>query len=409
MKTVFFTPFGADFLGELHQFIVKDGKELSGLAIVFAGKRPALYLKKRFGEGAGKPIYGPRFFSVEEFIDFIARKQYPDFIDIEHTDAVWLLYQCIQSLASFSNHVFRKKGFGDFFWWGQYLLEFINQLDGENIDNTRLRSLEKNAELGYDVPENTNEFLTHITVLRDTFHAALHEKRSFTKGYKNLCAMRYISQAIPDDFEKIYFAGLFAMNHTEKTIIRRIWTAGKCDIILEGDPAQWPILSGFISFLGADAHALVCHDRHHNGLCPEVRQEHSRCEPIKAIGCQDITIHAGTDPHSQCLRTCEILKTLSSENVAVVVPSPETLFPLLSFAVDRLKGHTISPWDILSPEPHSSTSLFIFSTPTPVNESMMPKHIQKHTEETTKASQGKPFGIGSIRRRNTSLSCSTPL
>jgi len=284
MKTVFFVPFGADFLEELHQFIIDDGKELSGLAIVFAGKRPALYLKKRLAETAGKPIYGPRFFSVEEFVDFIARKQYPDFTDIEYADAIWLLYQCVQSLPSFSNHPFRKKGFGDFFWWGLYLLEFINQLDNENIDNTRLRSLEKNAELGYDVPENTNELLAHVTDLRDAFHALLHKHHSFTKGYKNLCATRYITQSIPDDFEKVYFAGLFALNNTEKVIIQRVWAAGKCDIILDGDPAQWPILSGFISFLGANTQTLVGN-------------------PIKQNKHSEITIHAGIDTHSQCLRT----------------------------------------------------------------------------------------------------------
>jgi hypothetical protein len=152
MKKVFSIPFGADFLDALHRLIMEDGKELSSLAIVFAGKRPSLYLKKRFSEGAERPIYSPQFFSIEEFIDFIARKQYPDFTDIEYADAIWLLYQCIQSLPSFAGHPFREKGFGDFFWWGRYLLEFINQLDTENIDNDKLRSLEKNAELGYDVP-----------------------------------------------------------------------------------------------------------------------------------------------------------------------------------------------------------------------------------------------------------------
>jgi len=335
MKTVFFVPFGADFLEELHQFIIEDGKELPGLAIVFAGKRPALYLKKRFGEAAEKPIYGPRFFSIEEFVDFIVRKQHPDFPDIEYADAIWLLYQCIQSLPSFSDHPFRKKGFGDFFWWGRYLLEFINQLDSENIDNPRLRSLEKNAELGYDVPENTNELLTHVTDLRNAFHAMLRENRSFTKGYKKLCASQYITQSIPDDFEKVYFAGLFALNNTEKTIIQRILAAGKCDIVLDGNPAQWPILSGFISFLGADTQSLVG-------------------EPIKQSKHREITIHAGIDTHSQCLRTYEILKDLSSQKAVVVLPSSETLFPLLSFAVDRIDR----PYNISLGYPLSRTSLF---------------------------------------------------
>jgi ATP-dependent helicase/nuclease subunit B len=331
MKKVFSIPFGADFLDGLHRFIMEDEKELSRLAIVFAGKRPSLYLKKLFSRGAEKPIYSPHFFSVEEFIDFIARKQYQDFIDIEYADAVWLLYQCIQSLPSFAGHPFKEKGFGDFFWWGRYLLEFINQLDTENIDNEKLRSLEKNAELGYDVPESTNELLTHVNLLRDAFHRALHEKRFFTKGYKNLCALRYICSSVPDDFEKIYFAGIFAFTGTEKTIIQHFWSRDKCEIVLEGDPSEWPILSGFVSFLGA-----------------EVQTVSYNAPP------QKIMIHAGIDTHSEILTTYEILKNTLSGRIAVVIPSPEALFPLLSFAIDRID----SPYNISLGYPLSRTSLF---------------------------------------------------
>jgi ATP-dependent helicase/nuclease subunit B len=330
MKKLFSIPFGADFLDALHRFIMEDGKELSRLAIVFAGKRPSLYLKKLFSKGADKPIYSPQFFSVEEFIDFIARKRHPYFIDIEYADAVWLLYQCVQSLPSFAGHPFREKGFGDFFWWGRYLLDFINQLDTENIDNERLRSLEKNAELGYDVPESTNELLTHVTLLRDAFHGALREKSFFTKGYKNLCALRCIGESVPEDFEKIYFAGIFAFTGTEKTIIQRIWSADKGDIILEGDPSEWPILANLLSFLKAEVQVVACNT-----------------PP------QKIMIHAGIDTHSEILTTCDILKDTSPGRVAVVLPSPEALFPLLSFAIDRID----TPYNISLGYPLSRTSL----------------------------------------------------
>jgi ATP-dependent helicase/nuclease subunit B len=354
MKKVFSIPFGTDFLDALHRLIMEDGKELSSLAIVFAGKRPSLYLKKRLSEEAEKPIYSPQFFSIEEFIDFIARKQYPDFIDIEYADAVWLLYQCVQSLPSFAGHPFREKGFGDFFWWGRYLLEFINQLDTENIDNDKLRSLEKNAELGYDVPESTNELLTHVILLRDAFHRALHEKRFFTKGYKNLCALRRISESIPDDFEKIYFAGLFAFTGTEKTIIQRIWNTGKGEIVLEGDPSQWPILTSLLSFLKAEIQTVTCNT-----------------PP------QNIMIHSGIDTHSEILTTYDILKDTSPGRVAIVLPSPEALFPLLSFTIDRIDR----PYNISLGYPLSRTSLFDLINHVLNAQAQKRKHAQYPTAE----------------------------
>jgi ATP-dependent helicase/nuclease subunit B len=331
MKKVFSIPFGADFLDGLYRLIKEDGKELSSLAIVFAGKRPSLYLKKLFTQEVHKPIYPPQFFSFEEFIDFIVRRQYPDFTDIEYADAIWLLYQSVQSLPSFAGHPFKEKSFGDFFWWGRYLLEFINQLDTENIENNRLRSLEKNAELGYDVPESTNGLLARVTLLRDAFHKALHEKSFFTKGYKTLCALRCVSESVPESFEKIYFAGLFALTCTEKTIIRHIWNTGRGEIVLEGDPAQWPILASLLTFLGAEAQTII-----HN-LPP-----------------QNMTIHAGIDTHSEILATYGILKDASPGRVAVVLPSPEALFPLLSFTIDRID----TPYNISLGYPLSRTSIF---------------------------------------------------
>ena len=332
MTKVYSIPFGGNFLDTLQSFMRQDGKELADIAFVFAGKRPSFYLRQKLSEGAGTPFYSPRFFSIEEFIDFIARKRYPYFADIEYTDAIWLLYQCIQRVSFFAHHPFREKGFGDFFWWGKYLLEFIDHLDRENINNEELRSLEKNARIGYDVPESTNELLTHVTVLREDFHRALREKRCFTGGYKHLCALHSISEAIPEDFEKIYFAGLFALNAVEKRIIQGIWKAGRADIILEGDPSRWPILSNFISFLGAEIESIPCH----------------------VIESQSVSIHAGIDTHSEILKTYEILRDSSPERIAVVLPTAEALFPLLSFAIDRINR----PYNISLGYPLSRTSLF---------------------------------------------------
>ena len=109
MKEVFFVPFGANFIDLLHTFITGANHELSESAIVFAGKRPSLYLKKKLSESAAGPIYSPHFFAIDEFIDFIARKKYPDFIDIEFADAIWLLHQSVQSLPSFAGQPLREK------------------------------------------------------------------------------------------------------------------------------------------------------------------------------------------------------------------------------------------------------------------------------------------------------------
>ena len=154
-------------------------------------------MKRRLAEGSTGPFFSPGFFSMEEFIDGIARTRYHDFADLCDNDAIWVLYNTIQSLPAFDYHPFGQKGYGEFFYWGRHILNFIDQLDAENIANSRLRSLEEDAEIGYDVPESINDLLLKLNILRDGFHQTLEERKYFTKGYKYLCALEVVSENNP--------------------------------------------------------------------------------------------------------------------------------------------------------------------------------------------------------------------
>ena len=347
MKKAFWVPFGQDFIGMLYQLIMQEKVELSRVAVVFPGKRPSLYLKKIISEHVSAPFLPPQFFSIEEFTDFFARKEHPDYRDIEDYDAIWLIYKTIQSLSNFDGHPLQKKSFAEFFWWGKYLLQFINQLDLENIADEKLSFLEMNAELGYDVPESTNEVLAGISLLRRDFHRTLHNGKFFTRGYKYICSLKYIQKHVPDDFERVFFAGLFALSSCEKHIVQRIWDTGRACIVLEGDPSEWPILDGLLSFLQTEARKSG-----DSGFSPE------------------ISIHSGVDTHSEALTTYELLKNASDKKIAVVIPASDALFPVLDFALDRLDR----PYNISLGYPLWRTPLFDLVT------HVLHAHSQKNRE-----------------------------
>ncbi|HEX2967251.1 MAG TPA: PD-(D/E)XK nuclease family protein [Syntrophorhabdaceae bacterium] len=331
MKNVLYVPFGIDFIKAVHDHLAGSDIDLTKTSIVFPGKRPSLYFKKAISEYANVPVFSPRFFSIEEFIDNLARKIDPEYSDIGTADAIWFLYECIQSLRSFENHPFRKKHFGEFFWWGRYLLQFINQLDTENIDNEILTSLERNAQLGYDVPESTNELLVHVTELRDAFHETLRNNRFFSRGQKEQRALEYIKGSSVLDSEEFCFAGIFALSSCEKLILRHLWNSGKAQVILEGDPSQWPILAELVSFLGSES------------------------KPIgKDRFSGEISIYSGIDTHSEVLAAHQILAQSRTGKTAVILPEPEALFPLMSFALDRID----MPYNISLGYPLWRTSLF---------------------------------------------------
>ncbi|MDR2017969.1 MAG: PD-(D/E)XK nuclease family protein [Syntrophobacterales bacterium] len=312
MRPIYSIPIGADFIDALADTILENGGQLDETAVVFPGKRPALYLRRRLAEKLGRPFYAPGFFSIESFIDYLVKPSHHDFVDLEYNDAIWILYQAVGSMDQFRSHPFKKKGFDGFYYWGRYLFSFINQIDAENVSDVRLHSFEKNAELGYDVPVSINDLLSNISLLRNRFHAILNDERLFTRGYKYLCACNVLDRFNLEEFRRIYFAGLFGLTGTEKKITKYFWERGIGDIIIEGDVEDWTILSRLVSYYGAEVVKIPSQVRH-----PE-----------------QIKFYSGFDTHAEVLKASGILAGVVPGKTAVVLPLSEALFPLLTFAVD---------------------------------------------------------------------------
>jgi ATP-dependent helicase/nuclease subunit B len=313
-RKVYTIPFGADFIEELGNFILSREEDLSRCAVVFAGKRPALYLRAKLARHRTAPFYSPRFFSMEEFVAYAAERRSTGFTDLDPIDAIWLLYQSVRSLRVFQGHPLARQGFGEFFYWGRYLLDFINQLDMENVASRALHGLEKNAEIGYDIPHSVNELLMNISILREEFHRVLKEQRSFTRGYRYLRSLEEMDRAPFDEFDHMYFAGLFGLTGTEREIVRKLWDHGKADLVLEGDVEEWKILKDLLAYLGGEVHTLPCH----------------------VIGERTIRFYSGFDTHAEALKAHQILQSDHGKRTALVLPTSDSLLPVLTFAVDRV-------------------------------------------------------------------------
>ncbi|MCX8023268.1 MAG: PD-(D/E)XK nuclease family protein [Syntrophorhabdaceae bacterium] len=329
---IYAVPFGVDFISSITDFVLNLGLPLEEIAIVFPGRRPSLYLKENLAKRIEKPFFSPTFFSIEDFIDHLCRKEYPYVSDLPRADAVLLLYRVIDSLNLFSPGFFEGKGLGEFYGWGIYLLDFIDKLDMEGISGEKLQSLGFNAEIGYDAPERINKLLKRIGAIREAFHRMLDEKNRVTKGYKHIKALKSIKSSTLDDFKKVLFAGLFALSSTEKEIIKEISIMGKGEVLLEGNPKEWPLLKGLVDFLGGRVELLPS-------------------EETKRVS---VKIYSAVDVHGEAFKAYEILNDQDSKKKAIVLPSSDALFPVLTFVTDRLK----KPYNISLGYPLSRTSIF---------------------------------------------------
>lgn len=292
----------AGFVDE--NFIKKD-KDISRLAFVFGGQRPALFLKRELSGRFHKSFLAPRFFSIDEFAEYVVSRK-DMFSKISDLEASFIIYRLAREKTPAI--LKGKETFAKFLSWAREILQFIEQLDLEDINVRSLEGIQKSAGIGYDVPPSINALLENIVLLRDAFHKVLLEKKSYGRGLIYLLASRTAAEADFQEFDKIFFCNFFYLHKTEETVIKSLCDRDKALVFLQGDPREWSVLDGVCKKLSCS-------------LAPA----------LKPAPDFDLTIQAGFDVHSQAALVREALKKIKSfEKTVVVLPEADNIIPLLS-------------------------------------------------------------------------------
>jgi CRISPR/Cas system-associated exonuclease Cas4 (RecB family) len=321
MRNVVTFGFSEDFLKEIAGFIeenyIKPKKDLSRVAIVFGGTRPRLFLQKELAQRIKKPFLPPKFFSMDEFIEYLLSKNDPiaPFLDFE---ACFAIYR--HALKNATLVLKERKSFAQFLPWAREILSFIEQLDLEAIEIKSLKDIQNNAAIGYDVPASINDLLENIVNLRHAFHEDLKKRASYTRGFKYLTASRLIETVEFKEFDSILFCGFFYLHKTEERIIKKLTQDQKAQLFFQGDQKDWSVLD-------RASKVFEC-----------------KIEPLKDSHPQyDIVINSGFDLHSQVCHVREILKNVKdTDKTVIVLPDPESMVPLLSEIAGMLKNFNIS-------------------------------------------------------------------
>ncbi len=298
-----------DFIKRLAAYlednIIKKGKELNKVAIVFGGARPRLFLQKELSARIKKPFFPPKFFTIDEFIDAILFKSEP-YTKISDFEASFSIYRLAKKHCP---HVLKgREHFSQFLPWAKEILSFIEQLDLEAVEIKTLEDIQFNAAIGYDVPESINALLTHIVALRDTFHKSLKDKKSYTRGFAYLRAAELIDRADLSEFDSILFCNFFYLHKTEEAVVQKLYNDGKAFLFFQGEAKEWSVLEK----TSKNLNCVIASDKIDVGSC-------------------ELSIHAACDLHSQVAYVAEILKKINDlEKTVIVVPDPESVIPLLS-------------------------------------------------------------------------------
>lgn len=298
-----------DLIDNVSSYILEHyaehNSDLSRLAVVFAGKRPALFLRRALAQKIKNSFYPPRIFSMEEFISFIVSKR-SAFRQMSSVDASYLIFELSKKYAP----EMLKEGnrFSEFYPWAGEIISFIDQIDMENISPDRLKNITSSAEIGYDVPESVNAMLRKLNDIRGEYHGYMMKNNVYSTGLLYKLAGEFAADTELAEFDETMFCGLFFLHKTEKDVIKPFYDKGRATLFFQGGGKQWDVLrklGDYFSF--------------------SIEPQHDLKQDYK------LNLYSGYDTHSQVLLAREILKKTGSVNkTAIIVPDADTLIPLLS-------------------------------------------------------------------------------
>lgn len=305
----------ADYLCTMY---VDQGRDLGGVAIVFGGKRPALFLKRALARRIKGTFVSPRIFTIDEFIHYTIRQQ-DAFVKAQDLDSCYAVYQMAQTHCP--SILSGRESFSSFLPWAREILRFIDQLDLENVNNRKLTSLKENAQIGYGVPDDINQLLKYIITLRQEYHTNMQTQGVYARGFQYLKAANAVEDFSCDEFEHVIFANFFYFNRSEERVVKTLFDRGDATLVFQGDARRWPVLARTAKRFGITI------------------SEGSEPQPTTF----NLKLYKGFDAHSQVGLVRDILaKIKNPENTVIVLPNPDHIIPLLSEISSITKDYNIS-------------------------------------------------------------------
>jgi len=311
---------GENVIERLADYIIGNAgtpHDFSRIACVFGGRRPALFLRKALAKRIKKSFYPPSVFTIDDFMEYIISRQNP-VKKIGELEAAYLVYKIVKNKAPYI--LKNRDSFSQFAPWAQEINSFIEQLDLEDISDSRLLNIEKSASIGYDVPQSINKLLTHIVGIRESYHKELAEKNLFSRGSIYLEASRKVKERKFDDFDKVIFCNFFYLHKTELNVFKEMHSNKKGVFIFQGGAGEWSVLE-------------KCEKEMDISIEPNAKGSQK----------YQLSLYQGFDMHSQvCLVRETVDKITDKEKTLILLPRPESLVPVLTEIAARLDEFNVS-------------------------------------------------------------------
>lgn len=328
---------GGDLIAEVADRCICTGNDYSGNLVVFPGKRPAHFLRKRIAAAKGSAFIPPVILSMEELVDRLYEQMHPAAPrKLETIDAIAFLFEIHTSMREpLGGKEFLN--LETFLPLGLRIYRDMEELLIEQVDARRLREVESLAD--DPLPPQTNAGLQSLSFFFERFYPMIEREGFSTRSER----FRYVSSGTSPGsllFENIVFAGFYALTESEKKLFDEILSWENSLFLFQHGPGieEKLIRLGIPGPAGEGG------------------------EPIPQVPNRDrIFFHKSPDSHGQVFDLAGLLHehvggkkkgagvsevscppddavrdALTVGKMAVVLPASETLFPLLYHALPTI-------------------------------------------------------------------------
>ncbi len=282
------------------------GRDYSSNMVVFPGKRPSHFLRKTLANRLKGSFIPPAILSMDEFIDYVYEEKLVETKrKLETIDAVAILYD-IQKKSSSPLGGDNFLTPDNFFPVGLKIYKDIEELYIEKINPYLVKEIEPFVEEG--IPEQTVKRLQSLSYFYEGFYKDIENRNFSTRSLRYRTTSENIDETELNHFQQIIFAGFFALTKSEKILFRKMLSWSNTLFLFQDGTG----IKERLSDLG-------------------IKIESQEGEDTK----QEIHFYRSPDTHGQVFGLSRILKADLENNVpldertVVVLPSSETLFPLL--------------------------------------------------------------------------------
>jgi ATP-dependent helicase/nuclease subunit B len=303
-------PAGESLVDEVAGLIEGSGRPYAECTVVFPGKRPAHFLRQRLAREVGAGFIPPAILSMDGFVDELFEKHEERVGGsrprLEPIDAVAILYDIqIGAPRPLGGPSFMS--LDAFFPLGLKIHRDLEELHIEGVAGPRVAEVQPLVE--GEVPPKSRERLRSLSHFYEEFYRRLDEQGFSTRSSRY---RRVAEEIAPEDLHGkslVILAGFYALTSAEGKLFRKM--------------AAWPSVK------------LVFQDG--DGL-------RKRLEGIAAPGDfpavstpprPDTRFYRSADAHGQVFALNAALGEPDGATL-IVLPSPDTLFPLVRHCLSRL-------------------------------------------------------------------------